>query len=480
MGKLDGLKPHKVFEYFEQISAIPRGSGNMDKIGAYCMDFAAKNSLRAVRDDIGNVIIFKDGTQGLENSQPIILQGHLDMVCRKTEDCEIDFEKDGLSLYIDGDFLRAENTTLGADNGIAAAMILAVLASKDIAHPPIEAVFTVDEEIGMLGAAQLDMSLLKGRRMINIDSEEQDVLTVSCAGGSDFEMIIPAKTEKICAETVEISVCGLKGGHSGVEINSGRVNAAVLAGRILGYVKRNADFALISVDSGDKPNAIANSCRIKVAVKNARELAVKIDGCCEVIKAEISDREPNVMFKTEIAGESEVRTVDAEARDRLLFALAAAPNGVMQMSADIDGLVETSLNLGILKTHSDSIVLHFSLRSNKRTALEFLEERLGVIAEYMGAEKKAYGHYPPWEYRADSQLCKIYEKAFLDKFGRKPEISAIHAGLECGVFASKLDGFDCISIGPDIADVHTVGEKLSISSAAAVFELLKTVLGNCG
>lgn len=480
MGKLDGLKPHKVFEHFEKISAIPRGSKNTDAISAYCMEFAEKHSLKALRDDVGNVIIFKDASVGYENSEPVILQSHLDMVCQKTEDCTIDFEKDGLHLYIDGDFLKAENTTLGADDGIGVAMTLAVLESEDIAHPPIEAVFTVDEEIGMVGAGKLNMSVLKGRKMINLDSEEQDILTVSCAGGSDFEMIIPTHTENMCAETVRINIKGLKGGHSGVEINSGRVNAVILAGRILNYAKSVSDFGIIALNGGAKPNAIANSCKIEIAAKNACELAAKITDYCESIKKEIADREPNATFDIDTEGEKTVGVIDAQARDSLMFALICAPNGVMQMSASVENLVETSLNLGILKMHSDSVVLHFSLRSNKKTALEFLEKRLCAIAAHIGAKQKAYGHYPPWEYCENSPLREIYIKAFEDKFGRKPTVSAIHAGLECGVFANALEKLDCICIGPDMTDVHTVNEMLSIPSTAAVFELLKSVLENCG
>ena len=251
MEKLKGIKPEKVFRYFEEISAIPRGSGNMEGISAYCMAFAEKLGLRAIKDDANNVVIFKDGTKGYENSEPVILQGHLDMVCQKTEDCNIDFEKDGLDIYIDGDFIKAKGTTLGADNGIAVAMIMAVLESGEIEHPPIEAVFTTDEVIGLIGAGKLDMSVLTGKKMVNLDSEDPSVLTVSCAGGSDFIMKLPFKKIKKNGSRITISLKGLQGGHSGVEIDSGRVNADILMGRILNYAVGVANFDIISVNGGD-------------------------------------------------------------------------------------------------------------------------------------------------------------------------------------------------------------------------------------
>lgn len=479
MQKLKNLKPEKVFKYFEQISSIPRGSGNMKNISNFCMEFAKTHSLKAIRDDADNVIIFKDASQGYENSEPVILQGHLDMVCQKDDNISIDFEKDGLDLYIDGDFIKARGTTLGADNGIAVAMILAILESDDISHPPIEAVFTTDEETGMIGAGKLCFDNLKGKRMINLDSEDAKTLTVSCAGGSDFVMMLPVKRQTVSAKKVLINIEGLKGGHSGVEINSKRVNANILAGRILNFAKSICDFDIISIDGGDKGNAIPNSCKINLAVNEPLGFIEKIEEYVKIIKSEISEREIGFKASLLVVEEGSFNVIDSISRDNLIFMLVCAPNGVIEMSAQIDNLVETSLNLGILKTEDEKITAHFTLRSNKESALKFLEERLFVFSKSIGCETKAFGHYPSWEYKENSYLEKTYKRIFKEEFGYDPTVVAIHAGLECGVFASQIEDFDCISIGPEMYDVHTTCERLSISSTKDIYKLVLNVLKEC-
>lgn len=478
MEKLANLEPQKVFEYFEEICSIPHGSGNMDAISSYCMDFAAKHSLEAVRDEANNVVIYKKATNGYENADTVILQGHLDMVCQKTEDCNIDFVKDGLDIYTDGDFIKARGTTLGADNGIAVAMIMAILASEDIEHPAIEAVFTTDEEIGLIGAGKLSTESLKGRKMINIDSEDPLVLTVSCAGGSDFEMNIPIKRTEVNGEQVTLSVRGLKGGHSGVEINSGRVNANLLMARILNYAKGICDFDIISIDGGDKGNAIPLSSTAKLVVQDDKFI-IKINEYVNVIKEEISHRESGFVFDAVSNGATSVQAIENSLRDKLIFALLCAPNGVVEMSSEIEGLVETSLNLGILKTDQDKVIMHFALRSNKSSALKFLEDKLMTFSSCVGCSVRTFGHYPPWEYKDDSPLQRLYISEYEKKFGSKPLVKAIHAGLECGVFSSGIPGLDCISIGPRMHDIHTTAERLSISSTAEIYEVILNVLKNC-
>lgn len=479
MGKLSSLEPKRVFEFFEEISAIPRGSGNMRQICAYCMEFAEKQGLRAECDAANNVIIYKDGTEGYEAAEPVILQGHLDMVCQKAEGCNIDFEKDGISLIAEGDTLRADGTTLGADNGIAVAMILAILASDDLAHPPIEALFTSDEEIGMLGAMALCADGLKGKRLINLDSEEADTITVSCAGGSDFCMTMRPERKAVRGTRIIINLKGLAGGHSGMEIDAGRVNADILMGRVLNEAKSIGDFELISVNGGDKGNAIPPSCRAEIAVVNEKEFVRRLSESLAVIKNEIADREPNFAPSLKVAETGEYRAFSAEVRDRLIAALLCVPNGVTERSVSIEGLVETSLNLGILKTEEDRLTMHFTLRSNKRSALEFLEKRLMCFADEFGYEAESFGHYPPWEFRADSPLLELCKECYEEQYGSKPSVAAIHAGLECGVFAAKIKDLDCISIGPDMSGVHTVGERLSISSAKATYELVLKILARC-
>lgn len=474
MVKLKGLKPEKVFEYFEEISAVPRGSGNMKQIADYCMSFANKNALKAVRDNADNVVIYKPATKGFENADPVILQGHLDMVCQKEAGRDIDFEKDGLEIYIDGDYIKAKGTTLGADNGIAAAMILSILASNDIKHPPIEALFTTDEEIGMIGASQLDGSLFRGKQLINLDSEEQDKLTVSCAGGSEFEINIPIDRKKIRGRKVTFSLTGLKGGHSGIEIDKGRINAAVLSGRFLNEI---GDCEIISITGGDKSNAITNACEVELVCSDAEKTVSEIKSCYEIVKKEIAETEPNFEVSVMTGEECEFEVVDGTAKEKLIFALLFMPNGVQSMSASIAGLVETSLNLGILKTEADKIVMVSALRSNKQSALEYLERKLKTFAKSLGCHVKTYGHYPPWEYKENSALQELYKKCFKEKFGYLPTVEAIHAGLECGTLSAKIKDLDAISVGPDLSDVHTTKEKLKISSAREMYELICELLG---
>lgn len=476
MSEIKDIKPCRVWHYFEEISAIPRGSGNMRKIADYCENFAKMHNFEYIRDESDNIIIFKNGSAGYEESEPVILQGHLDMVCQKTEESSHNFEKDGIKIYKDGDFVKADGTTLGADNGIAVAMALAILESKEYLHPPIEAVFTIDEEIGMLGAMALDMSVFKARRMINVDSEEEGVVTVSCAGGSDFKASLPVSFERTRGKRLTLSIRGLKGGHSGIEINSGRVNADVLMGRVLNAIAEKCGFDIISINGGDKSNAIANRCTAEICTDNTELFFEKAQKISEEIKQEISHREP--CFGLEITKQDEgvFEVLKQSDKDKLLAALVIVPNGVLEMSTEISGLVETSLNLGIMRTEKERIVLGHSLRSNKRTAHLFLAERLKKLFGILGFEVEESGYYPPWEYKENSSLEKLFCNVYAEQTGKTPEIAAIHAGLECGVFASAIDGLECISVGPEMSGVHTVEEKLSISSTERLFNALTDTL----
>lgn len=479
MAVLNTLSPNDVFKYFEEISAVPRGSGNMKGIADYCMTFASKYSLKAVRDDADNVIIYKAATSGYENADPVILQGHLDIVCQKTAESDIDFLKDGLELYIDGDFIKAKGTTLGADNGIAVAMVLSILASENIPHPALEAVFTTDEEIGMIGATALDTSVLNGKKMINIDSEELNTVTISCAGGSDFKAYIPFERKTVNATEMVVTLKGLKGGHSGICINEGRINANILAGRFLNFAEKNTDFDLISVFGGDKGNAIPLCCEIRLCTENPAEFEAKAKDYLNTVKEEIAFREPDFQYEIKALEKGDYSCIEKEAKKKIIFSLLCAPNGVMEMSSEIEGLVETSLNLGILETKEHEIYMNFALRSNKKSALEALEERLVTFFEITSAEIETSGHYPPWEYNPHSKMQKIYTEVFCEQFGFEPKVEAIHAGLECGVFCDKISDFDCIAIGPQLYDVHTVNERLSISSTEKVYNLVIKILEKC-
>ncbi len=472
------LEPRNVFKYFEEISSIPRGSGNMKGIADYCMNFAEKHSLKVVRDAADNIIIYKDATAGYENSPSVILQGHLDMVCQKENGCELDFEKDGIDIFVKDGFVTANGTTLGGDNGIADAMMLAILESDDLKHPSIEAVFTTDEEIGMLGAAALDMSLLKSKLMINIDSEEQDVLTVSCAGGAGFGAVLPLERENRSGKQIKIKLDGLLGGHSGVEIDKGRVNADILAGRILNYLNKNLcdSFSIISVNGGDKDNAITRSAEILLCTEDAENLIDVANRYLDTVKNEISAREPAFYYDVTKGADGEFSVITPRLKDKIIYLLVCTPNGITEMSAEIDGLVETSLNLGILKTTDSELQLQYALRSNKKTCLEFLIDKMETFFGGNSLSTEVSGVYPPWEFNANSKLQQVYKREFENKFGYPPRVEAIHAGLECGIFADKIEGMDCISIGPNMYDIHTTEERLSITSVGSIYEVVLKVL----
>ena len=469
-----------VFGYFNEICSIPRGSGNMQKICDYCVEFAEKNGLDVIHDEAQNVVIYKPGTKGYENAEPVILQGHLDMVCQKEESLDFDFLKDPIEAYPDGDFIKAKGTTLGADNGIAVAMIMAVLASRDLPHPPIEAVFTTDEEIGMIGAKKLDASVLKGRKLINLDSEEANILTVSCAGGSDFCLNMPIEKKSASGTMVLLEIDGLKGGHSGTDIDKGRINAALLAGRLLYQLGKSAEFDIISLNGGSKANAIPFYCKAELLCDDGENLRKSIEDCFAGIKDEITAREKDCLIRPSVKESGNFEVFTKSSRDKLLYMLMTTPDGVTGMSAEIEGLVETSLNLGILSTGADSVTMQYALRSNKASALTFLEERMSVFASHNGCRFEISGQYAPWEFKKESRLQELYAEAFYEKYGHAPKIAAIHAGLECAVFAQKIKDSDCISIGPDMFDVHTVRERLSISSAKETFGLLCKILEKCG
>ncbi len=465
-----------MFHYFGEISKIPRGSGNMKGIADYCESFAKSHGLRYLRDSADNVVIYKAATVGHENGDTVILQGHLDIVCQKIAEKEIDFEKEGITFYTDGDFIKADGTTLGADNGVAVAMIFALLESESYAHPSIEAVFTVDEEVGMLGALQLDMSLLGGKKMINIDSEEEATVTVSCAGGRDFTAEIPLERKTVNGVKAKISLSGLLGGHSGVEINSGRVNAALLMGRILDAAKEKCDFEIAEINGGNKANAIPNACDTVVVTADYGKLCAAVAECAETVKKEIKHREPDFCLDISEPTQGEFAVFTDTVTEKLLYLLMSVPNGVTQMSAEIDGLVETSLNLGILETAESSVKLCISLRSNKESAMEYLEKRLATIFDKLDIPHKTDGYYPPWEFNDNSELCKLYCDIYKAHSGKECTVAAIHAGLECGVFSAAIKGLDCISVGPALYDVHTTAEKLSISSTEKLFAVLVDLL----
>ena len=478
MSVLSGIEPKDVFKYFEEICAIPHGSGNTKQISDYCVNFAKKHGLKYIQDESNNVIIFKDGTQGYEESAPVMLQGHLDMVCEKSPDCDIDFEKDGLSLKIEDGIISAEGTTLGGDDGIAVAMGLAVLAAEDIPHPPLEVVLTVDEEIGMVGAADLDCSPLRSRLMLNLDSEDEGVLLVSCAGGTTVTCHLPVCREKISGTEVTIKVEGLSGGHSGVEIDKGRANANRLMGRLLNEMSKRLGYSLISVSGGLKDNAIPRESEAKIVIDPKDKPAVKAMAprFYNIFSSEYRTTDPKLDVNVYIGSEGTYLALDGDSKKRALAALVNLPGGIQRMSTDIEGLVQTSLNMGILKTSSEEMSMSFAVRSSVGTEKEELVSRLESLMDVLGGSISSIGDYPAWEYRAESRLRDLMTEVFVEQYGHEPTIAAIHAGVECGLFAGKLPGLDCVSIGPDMKDIHTPQESMDVASVQRTWKYVVEIL----
>lgn len=479
MRVLENLEPKKVFYYFEEICSIPHGSGNLDGISSYLAGFAKDRGLFHIRDENNNIIIIKEASDGYESVPPIILQGHMDMVAVKKNDCDIDMEKDSLRLKTEGDYVYAEGTSLGGDDGIAAAYILALLDSGDIAHPRIEAVITADEETGMEGAAAIDLSMLKAKRMLNIDSEEEGILLTSCAGGLRADCHIPI-TGMPCNSGIflKVSVGGLTGGHSGTEINKGHENAIKLLGMTLYQLRREVPFRLVQISGGEKDNAIPRDAEAVVCLaEDDKEKFVSVLGRIEKEeKNEKKSREGNLYIKSEPSEIYPEAVLDDAGTEKVLSFLVLLPNGVLTMSADIDGLVETSLNVGILKTCGDKIIASIAIRSAIDTAKNKVKLQIETLTKFFGGFTKIHGEYPGWQFNPDSGLRADMVRIYREMFGKDAQVEAVHAGLECGIMISKIPGLDCVSFGPDMSDIHTTEERLSISSVSRVWDYLLEIL----
>lgn len=470
---LEGLKPEKVFHYFEEISAIPRGSRNTDKIRDYCVSFAKERNLKYTADKSGNVVIYKQACNS-KSDEPVIIQGHLDMVWEKNEDCRINFETDGLELEVNGDFVSARGTTLGGDDGIAVAMCLALLDSGDITHPPLEIVLTADEEVGMSGAEGLDTSVLEGKRMINLDSEAEGTLWVSCAGGVRADIEFKPEYENNISPVYEITVSGLHGGHSGAEIHKGYLNANKVMGTVLSELKNEIDFRLADINGGTMDNAITRDC-ICLITSGSDFVSQKINGIYKKLYKNNKAIEPDLKIGVSVCENNGV-SMSAESTAAVVELLNELPSGVIAMSREIDGLVETSLNLGVLKHNGEAVDFCFSVRSGIDDERNKLSQRLIRISEKHSCDISFHGEYPAWEYRKESPLREMLADIFREMFGKDMIVTAIHAGLECGLFCGKIEGLDCVSLGPDMFDIHTPLERLSISSTERVWNYLLKVL----
>lgn len=478
MAVLSGIEPKSVFKYFEEISAIPRGSGNTKGISDYCVRFAEEHGLRCIQDKMNNVIIFKDATHGYEKTATVMIQGHLDMVCEKEADCPIDFEKDGLTLKYEDGVISAVGTTLGGDDGIAVAMALALLDATDIPHPALEVVLTVDEETGMYGAAEIDCSRLKSRIMLNLDSEVEGVLLVSCAGGVTATCRLPLARENATGTKAVIRIHGLTGGHSGVEIDKERANSNRLMGRLLNELDKLVPISIFSVDGGLKDNAIPREtvAELIVDATDLAELKAAVAKYGKIFAAEYRVADPGLKVELTMGGVGSSKVLDSVSKDRVIAALVNLPGGIQRMSLDIPGLVQTSLNMGILKTTDSEMTMGFAVRSSVGTEKEELLGRLGSMMKLLGGRVECAGDYPAWEYKPDSRLRAVMVKAFEDLYGRSPSVEAIHAGVECGLFAGKIAGLDCVSMGPNMKDIHTPNESMEVASVRRTWAYVLEIL----
>ena len=474
MAVLTGLKPEKVFAYFEKLCSVPHGSGNTKAISDMCVGFAKELGLRYRQEPCNNLIIWKDASPGYEASEPIILQGHIDMVCAKTDDCTKDMKTEGLDLRTDGQWVWADKTSLGADNGIAVAMILAIMADDTLPHPPLEAVFTVDEEVGMDGAFALDCSDLKSKRLLNLDSEIEGVFTVSCAGGMRADCLLPGKPETAAGmDGYTVTIAGLKGGHSGGDIHLGRGNANQLMGRVLySAMERFRGLRLAAVSGGQFDNVICSRCDAAVAIPSGKEAAFEafIAEFDATLKNEYTGCDDGITLtcaKTDVtAAVSEVTT------SLMLHTLLALPQGVQAMSVDFPGLTQTSLNMGVLRLEDDGLYITFSIRSSIASQKEMLAQRVHSIVEFAGGTVTERGKYPGWQYERNSAFRDMVLETYHDLTGKEGVVEATHGGLECGLLIEKIPGLDAISMGPELHDVHSVRERLNVPSTERVYALV--------
>ena len=473
--KLQGLEPESVFRYFEEICAIPHGSRNTKAISDYLVSFAKAHGLRYRQDESNNVVIFAPGTCGLEDHESVILQGHMDMVCEKDAGCPLDMAVDGLDVTHDGCCIFAKGTTLGGDDGIAVAYALAILDDNTIAHPPLEVIITVDEEIGMLGAAAMDLADVKGRTMLNLDSEDEGIFTVSCAGGATCTVSLNAERKAVYGPCVRLSVEGLRGGHSGAEIHKNRANANKVMGDFLGRIQKLMPLCLTSFSGGSKDNAIPRACQATVVAMGIG--LERINDIAAQLQQEVRETydEPEALvqaFDVDALGGNALTTA---ATADVISLLCAAPNGVQAYCPDMPELVQTSLNLGIAKL-GDRFTATFSVRSSVNAEKEGLITKLKELADFYNGAYSQSGTYPAWEFKKDSRLRDVMVPIYTQMFGKEPKVLAIHAGLECGLLGDKLPGLDCVSIGPQMHDIHTSREKLEIASTKRTWDFLLEVL----
>lgn len=476
MRALENCEPKRVFYYFEELCKIPHGSGNTKQISDYLVSFAKEHGLEYVQDEMNNVVIYKPATEGYEDAPAVILQGHMDMVCEKRPDVDHDFTKDPLNISVKDGYVTANGTTLGGDDGIAVAYGLALLESKDLAHPALEVLITVDEEIGLLGAEGFDCSVLKGKRLINLDSEAEGSLWISCAGGLSGISTIPVQRVEAEGQKAAVKITGLMGGHSGAEIDKKRANANVLMGRFLYSLQQETAYEIISLAGGQKDNAITREADAELLVEDINSVKACAEKLQKGFREEYAGTDEGITVEITDLGVASAKVLHPTSREKVLFFLMEVPFGIQKMSGSIDGLVETSTNIGIVKLGEDEFLGSSSVRSSVEAAGAALSDKICYLTEFLGGEYTVQGAYPAWEYRKDSPLRDQMVEVYEEMYGEKPNVVAIHAGLECGLFYKKIEGLDCVSLGPNMKDIHTSEEVLDIASTERVWKYLVEVL----
>ena len=481
MAVLAQLEPKAVFRYFEEICGIPHGSSDTQAISDYLVAFAKKRNLYVRQDTLGNVIMKKPATRGYEDVPVVMIQGHMDMVCEKTDDKEIDFHTQGLDLVLDENVIHADRTTLGGDDGIAVAFALAILDADDIPHPALEVVITVDEEIGMLGAAGITTEDLHASYMLNLDSEDEGQLLVGCAGGMTAVCHMPVQWENCDLAhpfCMQIDVDGLLGGHSGMEIIKQRANANKVLGRTLKAIRTVTDIRILSIDGGKKDNAIPRAAQAVFAVEAEAKDAVKqaVQMLQKTIRHEYEVSDPEVTLKMTECIEVVAQVINRASGDAIIDALFLLPNGVQKMSDAMPGLVQTSLNLGILTMKEDEVQMGFSVRSSVGSEKNLLALQIRTLCERLGGQYTESGAYPAWEYKQDSKLRDLMVTVYEELYGEKPRLDVIHAGVECGLFMDKMKDLDCVSYGPQMYDIHTPNEQLHVDSVQRTWEYTLEIL----
>ncbi len=477
--KITGYKPEKLFHFFEDVCTVPRGSGNEKQISDFLVNFAKERNLWVYQDDSNNVIIKKGGSKGAEDKEPVMLQGHIDMVCDKRAGVEHDFEKEGIDLVLKDGVLSANGTTLGADNGVAVALMMTVLDDEDLAHPPLECVFTTEEEVGLNGAQALDKTQITARTMINMDSEEEGVATISCAGG--LRVQLTKQVERVSAEgtVVQIKIEGLLGGHSGTDIDKERQNANILMARMVAELLDETDGRLVSYAGGTKDNAITRECEASLIYADKAEAEKAEKTACrlaEIFSDEISAFEPDFGCEVSLEDGQSVSALKDEDARAFVSAIRLAPNGVYKRNIRMDGFVVVSSNMGVVRADENELIIVISPRSSVASLQEDTKARLALLAGTFGFGIEYSGEYPGWDYKEDSRIREVFKDSYRELFGKELRLEALHAGLECGLFSEALPGLDAIAVGPTLYNVHTPDENVPLDSFERFYELLKDVL----